>query len=203
VGDRGWGGVGDGTRDEVIKLGCWMPVSNFLVDQVMQRLNGSQFKVLMCLWRQTVGRNRAKDCLALSQIQAMTWLASRRRVVVSLRFLLDAGLIEPAERTRDGNAYRMVWNCPPEVVIERLESLVTKANQLRKRTNGGSIREPALVRKGNTQEESRNIEKESEPPPFRVDWEKVRANMAARQPTLLRQRLAQLGLESRRQEPPG
>ena len=122
----------DGTRNEVIKLGWWMPVRNFLVDEVMQRLNGGQFKVFMCVWRQTVGRNRVKDCLALSQIQEMTGLGSRKRVVESVRFLVQAGLIERAGRTRDGNVYRMAWECPPEVVVERLKSLVTKANQLRK-----------------------------------------------------------------------
>ena len=65
---------------------------NFIVDQYMPYMNGSEFKLFIFIYRQTIGANRQVNSISLENIITRTAL-TRNTVLKALRFLQFEGYI--------------------------------------------------------------------------------------------------------------
>lgn len=64
-------------------------VNNWIIDTLMQSVNGNEFKTLICIMRYTVGWHQAHEIVSYSQIRDMTGIKSNTTVSNCLQTLLD------------------------------------------------------------------------------------------------------------------
>jgi len=83
-------------------------VQNFLVDEVIKYLTGSEVKILLVLIRQTLGWHKFEDNISITQFMKFTGL-SNRKVIDALRFLREINLVIKVnlEITRKGDTYKL------------------------------------------------------------------------------------------------
>jgi hypothetical protein len=106
------------------------PVPNFFFDKIMPRVPHAEFKVLLLIWRKTVGWQKDRDFVSLTQIERGAGVC--RDVAISgARLCVKLGLC--AKRCRSGyrgtNEYEISPVVDKQDVINRLEGLVAKDDQ--------------------------------------------------------------------------
>jgi phage replication O-like protein O len=82
-------------------------VPNALCDEIQRQLSGSEFKILMTVWRKTVGWHKVSDRIPISQLMELTGL-SNRVVIAAGRSLARKGLLrfKPGSRSSKGHVGR-------------------------------------------------------------------------------------------------
>jgi hypothetical protein len=118
------------------------PVPNFFFDDLLPVLPETTFRVLMFLWRKTIGWNKEKDFVSLSQIQRGTGVC-RRHAVAGTRLLEACGLFSRSKSGLRGTICFAVSDFDPHDVVEKLNRLVPKGNQFT--TGTSSHQTPELV----------------------------------------------------------
>lgn len=173
----------------------YVPVHNFFFDQVMPRVSGNEFKVLLFIWRKTVGFDHWEDWISLSQIEQGTGLC-RDTVLDALDFWVETGLVRRLGRRgiRGVIAYAPTIRYNREAVLQRLPPLVERADRSKNSPSTSRNLPTSPVEGIDTQRETNKekLERESRAPVLSKE-ERIRQNQAARQPTYLRRRIAQQG----------
>lgn len=119
---------------------------NYLLEKVMPHVDGNTFKVLSHIIRQTMGRHKKYDRIALSQFEEKTGL-SRNTVLKALSNLLEHRIIEKFDRGRI-NQYRVIM--PKDSSHKEQNSSSPKDSTSSHSEPSGSINEPASVHNLNT-----------------------------------------------------
>jgi hypothetical protein len=106
------------------------PVPNWIFDHLLgfEDVPGSSFKVLMFLWRRTIGWDKRADYVSLSQITAGTGVG-RHQAVKAARLWEDVGLFKRvrAEDRRGMIRFVVDPNISGDEVCMRLGALVREA----------------------------------------------------------------------------
>jgi hypothetical protein len=131
-------------------------IPNFLLDNVMPLLSPSAWKVFCFVWRKTIGWNKRRDHLSLSQISMGTGLSRDSAVRALAPDGELSGIITHSGRTgyRGMNAYEAVLDFDEGAVTSRLKRLVAK--------NDWSLTATPLVAGIDTQ--NTTTQKQQEPP---------------------------------------
>jgi hypothetical protein len=106
------------------------PVPNFFFDKLMPLFPHAQFKVLLFLWRKTVGWQKERDILSLSQIERGAGVC--RDVAISgVRLLQELGLFtkNSTSHYRGSNEFKIIADYEKQQVIGQLERLVERNDQ--------------------------------------------------------------------------
>jgi hypothetical protein len=122
------GQVKPGIRDALLPEST--PVPNFFFDKIMPRVPHAEFKVLLFIWRKTVGWQKDRDFVSLTQIERGAGVC--RDVAISgTRLCEKLGLC--AKRGRSGYRGTSEYEVSPaldkQYVINRLEELVATDDQ--------------------------------------------------------------------------
>lgn len=101
-------------------------IPNILFDYWMDKLNGSEFKVLMAIARKTYGFGKKMDHISVKQLEQMTGLA-RRGITESLHSLVGYGLISKFKSlSADGdpaaNKYGIHIDCSGQEIDEGVQN---------------------------------------------------------------------------------
>jgi hypothetical protein len=162
--DRTGGLPARGLRAEVknreyLDFEPWFPIPHYFVDALAPILPGSHFKVLVFLFRKTLGWKKRSDFVSLSQIQAGAGV-SRKVANQCLDVFQQAGIIgkRRGRRLRGTNQIFILPKVDPDQATSVLSTLVAKGKKGRLRvtrgTRTGSLSELRLVHRVNTQKES-------------------------------------------------
>src|SRR3984893_11606390 len=81
-----------------IVLPCSTPLPDFLLDHVMPLAPHPHWKVLLVIWRKTVGWDKHIDCISLSQLQRGAGVC-RDTVLAAVKFWEAAGLVSRIGRS--------------------------------------------------------------------------------------------------------
>ena len=129
------------------------PVPNFFFDEILilPGLSDAKLRVLLVLWRATVGWCKSADWISVSQLQRKAGGIGRYQAVRAARFWEEAGLFQ---RSKDGARgmvrYRLVDGLDREAVVARIRQLVSGRNRYRPETRSGSGLGTSLVPGRNT-----------------------------------------------------
>lgn len=159
--ERQHAGKTNGTR-RILSAG-YTQVPNLFIDRLMPRVRPAYFKVLIFIWRKTVGWQKQRDYISLTQIQSGAGVC-RATAISGLKFWKQVGLIRPTNRSgiRGTIQYEVVRRCDEEAVTSRLGQLVDERDQFNRNTSTGSSGRTSLVHNMNTQKTaSRKTGKES------------------------------------------
>lgn len=150
---------------------CSTPIPNFFIDDLMPfpGLPKPYFRVLLVLWRQTVGWDKDQDYLSISQIQKRAGVGNRQVVIRAGKFWAEAGLFtRRSDGARGMTRYRINRDLDAAQAIGAVGELVSKRNQFQNRTRSGSKTGTRLVPKRHTQRNTQfkdtQQEKETEKP---------------------------------------
>jgi hypothetical protein len=111
---------------------------------IIRLLTLSEILVFMCVWRKTVGWQKVRDYVSLSQIQKETGIG-RRQAVAGLALFTQAGFFHRTCRGARGMALVEIRVENMGQAFENLQQLVSKRNQCRRETRTGSDSTPELV----------------------------------------------------------
>jgi hypothetical protein len=128
------------------------PVPNFFFDVLMPIAPRAFFDVLLFIWRKTVGWDKERDFLSLSQIQKGASV-SRGIAVDAIRFWKSAGLVIRGDRhgLRGTIEYRVLLDYDREAVTGSITELVQNPNWFSKWYSTGSVNGTPLVKLLDTQ----------------------------------------------------
>lgn len=76
-----------------VKAGPYLVVPMQMIDKLMAELSGNEFKVLMFIYRKTIGWQKDMDRISFNQIHTATGIKSKDTVRSALDGLIDEGLI--------------------------------------------------------------------------------------------------------------
>lgn len=173
----------------------FVPVHNFFFDTVMPRVSGNQFKVLLFVWRKTVGFDRWEDWISLSQIEQGTGLC-RDTVLDALDFWEGTGLVRRLGRRgiRGVIAYASAIRYEEAAVLARLPAVVERTDRSKESALTGRNLPTSPVEETDTQRETNEEKGEKEgavhQPPRE---ERVLQGQREKEVIYRRQRLAKLG----------
>lgn len=107
-------------RPAVFAAGA-VPVPNWFFDQLMPRVSQRYFAVLLVVWRNTIGRRRRRNHIALSQIRRGARV-SKDTARSALRFWEQAGLLRRTGRCglRGTHEWEALAEAGSQQVVERL-----------------------------------------------------------------------------------
>lgn len=66
---------------------------NHVIDDIMPNVAPNTFRVIVAVYRQTVGWNRARDVISLTQFHELTGISSRRTLSAAIQDAIDGGYI--------------------------------------------------------------------------------------------------------------
>lgn len=75
-------------------------VSNSLVDDIIQDISGNALKLYMIIIRKTVGWQKYKDKISVSQLMFISGIRDKRTINKSINELLDFGLIKKSKKIK-------------------------------------------------------------------------------------------------------
>jgi len=115
-------------RQLVIRESVQVP--NFFFDAIMPVARPADFKILLFIWRKTVGWNKRKDFISITQIRRGARVC-REKAISAPRFWEAVGLIRRTGRSgiRGTTQYEIVLNYDREGVVSRLKQLVYGTDQ--------------------------------------------------------------------------
>ncbi len=79
---------------EKIEVPNYTQIPNVFFDNIMSKINGSEFKVLMAISRKTFGCRNKKDRISYSQIMEMAGISSKETVNNSIKKLVSKDIIK-------------------------------------------------------------------------------------------------------------
>jgi hypothetical protein len=128
------------------------PLPNFFLDAIMPRVPHATFKVLLLIWRKTVGWQKKSDLISLSQIQKGTGVG-RDVAITAAQFWERIGLLTKKRGAgyRGVNEYSVVLDFDKERVVAAIESLVEKNDQSNGQAVTSRLSPPSLVGGAETQ----------------------------------------------------
>jgi phage replication O-like protein O len=130
-------------------------IPNVFFDNIMSKINGSEFKVLMAISRMTFGWHKEIDRISYSQIMEMTGISSKETVNNSIKKLISKDIIK-LEKVGQVNYYT--------VNVTEIEP-VQKSNQYENCTGDSTEIVPAEQKTGtkivHTKEKNLNKDKEN------------------------------------------
>lgn len=139
-----------GTR-RILDAG-YTKVPNLFIDRLMPRVRPAHFKVLIFIWRKTVGWQKQRDYISLTQIQSGAGVC-RATAVSGIKFWKQVGLIRPTNRSgiRGTIQYEVAVSYDEEAVTSRLEQLVGGNHWSTKSASTSSENSTSLDQKTDTQ----------------------------------------------------
>lgn len=84
-------------------------IPNWLIDQVMPAVSPNAFRVIMAIYRKTIGWNCESDIISQSQFQEATGIKSRSTLANAIEEALDSGFVS---RETVGQSYCYRATCP-------------------------------------------------------------------------------------------
>jgi hypothetical protein len=169
-----------GVRRAALERGS-VPVPWFFLDALMPAVTPHEFVVLLFVWRKTVGWDKARDWISLSQMQKGTGL-SRNTILRAVGLWCSVGLVMRLERhgIRGTVAYAVNVDYDEATVLNRLGAPVHAGNRSKGCTSTGSTEVPPPVQGMNTQEVTIHRKPGRESDTHLSDREKTRKNIERR-----------------------
>ena len=128
------------------------PVPNFFFDTVMPHVPHASFKVLLFIWRKTIGWQKESDLVSLSQIQRGAGVC-RDVAIAAAQFWVRIGLCRKKRGAgyRGVNEYTVIPDFDKEEATKMIGALVDQHDQSDVPSITGQITRSSIVDRTDTQ----------------------------------------------------